>query len=57
MPESTVKKKHHSIAYHSKNRKAVALETARIAKEASETNLSDLLTKLMSARKRECLFD
>ena len=56
MPESMLKKKHHSIAYH-RNREAVASETARIAKEDSETNLSDVFTKLMSARKRECLLD
>ena len=30
IPESTLKKKHHSIAYH-RNREAVAAETIRIA--------------------------
>ena len=55
-PESTLKKKHHSIAYH-RNREAVAAETIRIAKEDSETNLADVFTKLMAAVKRTELFD
>jgi hypothetical protein len=55
-PESTLKKKHHSIAYH-RNREAVASGTVRIAKEDSETNLSDLFTKLLPQAKRESLMD
>ena len=55
-PESTLKKKHHSIAYH-RNREAVAAGTIRIAKEDSETNLADVFTKLMAAVKRTELFD
>ena len=55
-PESTLKKKHHSIAYH-RNREAVAAGTIRIAKEDSETNLADVFTKLMAAVKRTGLFD
>jgi hypothetical protein len=55
-PESVLKKKHHSIAYH-RNREAVAAGTVRIAKEDSETNLSDVFTKLMSAAQRDPLFD
>jgi hypothetical protein len=47
-PEST--KKYHSIACHY-NREAVASKTVRIAKEDSETNLSDLFTKLMTKRR------
>ena len=43
-PTSTLKKKHHSIAYH-RNREAVAAGTCRITKEDTETNLSDLFTK------------
>ncbi len=56
IPESTLKKKHHSIAYH-RNREAVAAGTVRIAKEPTETNLADVFTKLMAAVKRDGLFD
>jgi hypothetical protein len=55
IPESTLKKKHHSIAYH-RNREAVAAGTIRIAKEASESNLADVFTKILSVAKRK-LFD
>ncbi len=44
LPESTLKKKHNSIAYH-KVRESVAQGTIRIAKEDGETNLADVLTK------------
>jgi hypothetical protein len=47
-PESTIKKKHHSIACH-RNREAVAAGTAHLAKEETGTNLSDLLTKILMA--------
>jgi hypothetical protein len=43
-PESTLQKKHNSIAYH-RVREAVAAGTIRIAKEDSKTNIADLLTK------------
>ena len=56
IPESTLRKKHHSIAYH-RNREAVAAGTIRIAKEDSETNLSDGFTKLTPAPKRDSIFD
>jgi hypothetical protein len=55
-PESTIKKKHHSIAYHH-NREAVAGGTVRIAKEDSDTNLADLFTKLLSEERRNFLID
>lgn len=56
-PESTLKKKHHSINYH-RNREAVAAKTIRIAKkEDSETNLADIFTKVMPAFKRNALLD
>lgn len=55
-PESTLKKKHHSINYH-RNREAVAAKTIRIAKEDSETNLADVFTKIMPAFKRNGLLD
>ena len=51
-PTSTLKKKHHSIAYH-RNREAVAAGTIHITKEDTETNLSDLFTKSLGKRKRE----
>ena len=46
-PESTLKNKHHSIAYH-RNSEAVAAGTCHITKEATETNLSDLFTKILN---------
>ncbi len=46
VPESTLKKKHHSIAYH-RCREAVAAGTVQVAKEGTQTNLSDLFTKLL----------
>jgi hypothetical protein len=55
-PESTIKTKHHSIAYH-QNREAVASGIVRIAKEDSETNLADLFTKLLSEERRNFLID
>jgi hypothetical protein len=45
LPESALKKKHHSIAYH-RCREAVAAETVRVAREGTKTNLTDLFTKL-----------
>jgi hypothetical protein len=54
-PESTIKKKNHSIAYHH-NREA-ASGTVRIAKENSDTNLADLFTKLLSEQRRNFLID
>ena len=46
IPESTLRKKHHSIAYH-RNRETVAAGTCRIAKEDLTTNLSDFFTKIL----------
>jgi Reverse transcriptase (RNA-dependent DNA polymerase) len=45
-PESTLKKKHNAIAYH-RTREAQASNTIRVAWESGETNLSDILTKLL----------
>ena len=45
LPESTLKKKHNSIAYHRTCEAAV--NTVHIAWEKSEMNLTDLLTKLL----------
>ena len=51
-PESTLKKKHVSIAYH-RVREAVAAGTVRVAKEDTKTNLADLLTKPLNAIRRK----
>ena len=48
IPESTLKKKHHSIAYH-KCRESVAAKIIRVAKEGTEKNLADLFTKVLTA--------
>ena len=45
VPESTLKKKHFSIKYHI-FREDVAAGIVRITKEGTETNLSDLFTKI-----------
>jgi len=45
-PESTLKKRHNAIAYH-RGREAVAANTICIAKEPSETNIADMLTKCL----------
>jgi hypothetical protein len=55
-PESTLNKKHHSIAYH-RAREAVAAGTCRVAKEDTLTNLADLFTKLLPQPVRERLLD
>jgi len=48
--ESPLKKKHCSISYH-KTREAIAAETIRVAKESGDTNLADILTKLLAGPK------
>jgi hypothetical protein len=55
-PESTLCKKHHSIAYH-RVREAVAAETVRVSKEHTSTNLADLFTKTLPSPRREDLLD
>ena len=52
IPESVLRKKHHSISYH-QCCEAVAVGTVRIAKEGTKTNLSDLFTKILSIVRRE----
>ena len=52
LPESTLKKKHHSIAYH-RCREAVAAGTARVAKDGTKTNLADRFTKILPQARRE----
>ena len=55
-PESTLKKKHHSIAYH-RCREAVAAGTIRIAKQGTKKNLADLFTKVLTAVRRAFLLE
>lgn len=45
-PESQLRKKSNAIAYH-KSRESQAAGTLRLAKEDGDTNVSDLLTKLL----------
>ena len=54
LPESTLNKKHHSIAYH-RCREAVAAQTIQVAKEGTLNNLADLFTKIMTAARRTFL--
>ena len=56
MPESTLKKKHHSIAYY-RCREAVASGTMRIAKQETKKNLADLFTKVLTAARRAFLLE
>jgi hypothetical protein len=53
-PESTLKKKHNSIAYH-RVREAAAAGTIRIAKEPHESNIADMLTKPISGPRLKAL--
>ena len=56
LPESTLKKKHHSIAYH-RCRQAVAAGVMRVAKQGTDKNLADLFTKVLSAARRTFLLE
>ena len=56
MPESVIKKKHHSIAYH-RCREAVAAATIRVAKQGTEKNLADLFTKVLTSARRVFLLE
>jgi hypothetical protein len=51
MPESTLTKKHNAINYHAV-REALAAGILRVGKEDGETNLADLLTKVIVGQKR-----
>ena len=55
-PESVLKKKHHSIAYH-RCREYVAALAICIAKHPTATNLSDLFTNILPQFFREKLLD
>jgi len=53
-PESTLKKRHNSIAYH-KVRECVAAKALRIRHESGKENCSDILTKFLpSEAHRQC---
>jgi hypothetical protein len=56
LPESTLKKKHHSIAYH-RCREAVAAGVMRVAKQGTEKNLADLFTKILTVTRRTFLLE
>ena len=56
IPESVLKKKHHSIAYH-RCREAVAAGTIRVAKQGTTKNLADLFTKVLSNARRAFLLE
>ena len=56
IPESTLKKKHHSIAYH-RCREVVAAKTIRVAKQGTTKNLADLFTKILTTQRREFLLE
>jgi hypothetical protein len=53
-PESTLKMKHNAIAYH-RAREALAVGNIRIVKEDADTNLQDVLTKLMTGLRLKLL--
>jgi hypothetical protein len=53
-PESTLKKKHNSIAYH-RVREAAAANTISIAQESHESNIADMLTKPVSGPRLKAL--
>ena len=51
IPESTLSKKHNAINYHAV-REAVAAGIIRVGKEDGNTNLADLLTKVLEGQRR-----
>jgi hypothetical protein len=51
IPESTLAKKHNAINYHVV-REAVAAGILRVGKEDGQTNLADLLTKVLPSQRR-----
>jgi len=55
-PESTLAKKHNSVAYH-KVRESVAMKMIRVAWEDTKYNLANLLTKVKARVDRERLID
>ena len=55
-PKSQLRNKHHSILYHM-IREAVASGSCRMTKEDTETNLSDLFTKVLPRPRSELLLE
>ena len=53
-PESTLKKKHLSVAYH-RCREAQAAGTVQVVKEVTDTNISDFFTKFLTGTKLRTL--
>ena len=51
IPESTLAKKHNAINYHAV-REAAAAGILRVGKEDGQTNLADLLTKVLTSERR-----
>ena len=51
IPESTLQKKHNAINYHAV-REAAAAGILRVGKEDGDTNLADMLTKVLTSEKR-----
>ena len=56
IPESTLSKKNHSIAYH-RCRGAVAAGTVRIAKQGTEKNLDNLFKNILTEGRKEFLLE
>ena len=55
-PKYQHRKKHHSISYHM-SREVMASGACRMAKEDTETNLSDLFTKVILRTRRKLLLE
>ena len=56
IPESIIKKKHHSIAYH-RCCEAVAVGTIRVTKQGTMKNLANLFTKILTLMRRVFLLE
>ena len=55
-PKYQLRKKHHIIPYHM-SREAVVSGACRVTKEDTETNLSDIFTRVLPLPKRELLLN
>lgn len=55
-PESTLKKKHHLISYHTCC-EAIVSRIMQVAKEGTMTNLADLFTKALTSGRRAFLLE
>ena len=53
-PASTLKKKSNSVAYHFVREKAAA-EIIKVEHECTDTNLADILTKILIGEKRDTM--